>query len=420
MPTLTKPNMNFSSPIIFLFLHFLLLVSLVCPVYSSKISSYQLVNQTFLQEQKFHKLKKAIATRLQQINKPAVKTIQSPDGDIIDCVMFHNQPAFDNPLLKEEYKQMDIPEIPKGHYQDDNFNHSSQLWRLSGESCPDGTIPIRRTKEEDLLRASSISEFGKKTSDFETNDEKFEYAVQYVSAGEFFGATAAINLWAPRLETKNEVSASKIWVAAGDAGQESNTIEVGWQVEPLLYGDNLPRLSMYWTNDGYGKTGCYNLLCSGFVQTNKDIVIGGAIGPTSTYKGPQFGIILKIWKDPTTRNWWLTYDYGTLVGYWPSSLFTHLYYLADEIQFGGIISNRRSTGSHTSTRMGSGHFPYEGFAKAAFFRDIQVLDLNNTLVPLSDPKTLISFPNCYDLEAGMYKGRNSFYYGGPGKNYKCL
>ncbi|XP_073226797.1 protein neprosin-like isoform X1 [Cicer arietinum] len=301
-PTLTKQNMNFSSPIIFLFLHFLLLVSLVCPVYSSKISSYQLVNQTFLQEQKFHKLKKAIATRLQQINKPAVKTIQSPDGNIIDCVMFHNQPAFDNPLLKEEYKQMDIPEIPKGDYQDDSFNHNSQLWHLSGESCPDGTIPIIRTKEKDLLRASSISKFGKKTSGFESNDEKFEYAVQYVSAGEFFGATAAINLWAPRLETKNEVSASKIWVAAGDTGQESNTIEVGWQT------------------DGYGKTECYNLLCSSFVQTNKDVVIGGAIAPTSTYKGPQFGIILKIWKDPTTRNWWLTYDYGTVVGYWSSSV----------------------------------------------------------------------------------------------------
>ncbi|XP_073226798.1 protein neprosin-like isoform X2 [Cicer arietinum] len=271
-PTLTKQNMNFSSPIIFLFLHFLLLVSLVCPVYSSKISSYQLVNQTFLQEQKFHKLKKAIATRLQQINKPAVKTIQ------------------------------DIPEIPKGDYQDDSFNHNSQLWHLSGESCPDGTIPIIRTKEKDLLRASSISKFGKKTSGFESNDEKFEYAVQYVSAGEFFGATAAINLWAPRLETKNEVSASKIWVAAGDTGQESNTIEVGWQT------------------DGYGKTECYNLLCSSFVQTNKDVVIGGAIAPTSTYKGPQFGIILKIWKDPTTRNWWLTYDYGTVVGYWSSSV----------------------------------------------------------------------------------------------------
>ena len=37
-----------------------------------------------------------------------------------------------------------------------------QLWSLSGESCPEGTVPIRRTKEEDMLRASSVRRFGRK------------------------------------------------------------------------------------------------------------------------------------------------------------------------------------------------------------------------------------------------------------------
>jgi hypothetical protein len=41
---------------------------------------------------------------------------------------------------------------------DDNF----QLWSLSGESCPEGTVPIRRIKEDDMLRASSINTFGRK------------------------------------------------------------------------------------------------------------------------------------------------------------------------------------------------------------------------------------------------------------------
>jgi len=26
--------------------------------------------------------------------------LQSPDGDIVDCVLTHKQPAFDHPLLK--------------------------------------------------------------------------------------------------------------------------------------------------------------------------------------------------------------------------------------------------------------------------------------------------------------------------------
>lgn len=38
----------------------------------------------------------------------------------------------------------------------------AQLWHLKGR-CPEGTIPIRRTKMDDLLRAGSIENFGKKT-----------------------------------------------------------------------------------------------------------------------------------------------------------------------------------------------------------------------------------------------------------------
>jgi hypothetical protein len=69
--------MDFSIPIItFSLLHFVVLVSLVYPINCSETRNHQLVNQTFQQEEKFYKLKKLIATRLQQINKPAVKTIQ--------------------------------------------------------------------------------------------------------------------------------------------------------------------------------------------------------------------------------------------------------------------------------------------------------------------------------------------------------
>lgn len=48
--------------------------------------------------------------------------------------------------------------------------------------------------------------------------------------------------------------------------------------------------------DAYQETGCYNLHCSGFVQTNNRIAIGAAISPTSVYNGRQFDISLLIWK----------------------------------------------------------------------------------------------------------------------------
>ncbi|KAJ0865647.1 putative neprosin activation peptide [Helianthus annuus] len=44
---------------------------------------------------------------LNSLNKPAVKSIKSSDGDIMDCVRISDQPAFDHPLLK------------KPHYQDE-------------------------------------------------------------------------------------------------------------------------------------------------------------------------------------------------------------------------------------------------------------------------------------------------------------
>lgn len=37
----------------------------------------------------------------------------------------------------------------------------TQLWHTKGR-CPEGTIPVRRTKQEDILRASSIKSYGKK------------------------------------------------------------------------------------------------------------------------------------------------------------------------------------------------------------------------------------------------------------------
>lgn len=38
----------------------------------------------------------------------------------------------------------------------------TQVWHKTGE-CPKNTVPIRRTKKEDLLRPKSIRSFGRKS-----------------------------------------------------------------------------------------------------------------------------------------------------------------------------------------------------------------------------------------------------------------
>ncbi|WJX87662.1 hypothetical protein P8452_69826 [Trifolium repens] len=404
--------MDFSIPIItFFLLHFLVLVSLVYTINCSEISNHQLVNQTFQQEEKIYKLKKMIATRLQQINKPAVKTIQSPDGDIIDCVLTHEQLAFDHPLLKGQ-KLLDPPETLIEHNQIGNSSDVFQLWSLSGESCPEGTIPIRRITEQDMLRAGSIRKFGKKYAD----RSKHEHAIVSVEGDGYTGAKASLNVWAPKVESRYEFSLAQIWMGSKD----SETIEAGWQVCRTIYGDDRPRLFIYYTVDNYG-TGCYNLKCSGFVQTNRKIVLGGSIAPISVYNGRQFDITLKIEQHAKTGDWWLVFGNGNIVGYWPASLFRELKGEAYYAHFGGEVLNLRSRGSHTTTQMGSGHFDTEGYGKAAYIRNIQVaVNSPSIWIDLPEPEYTMEKENCYALKGRYSKGwGNYIYFGGPGKNEDC-
>ncbi|KAM7251070.1 hypothetical protein ACFE04_022953 [Oxalis oulophora] len=413
-----------SNSMITIFVLALLIVILILIPSVNSLETSNKSDQSFRPDMELKKLN-FIKAKLNKINKPSVKTIQSPDGDIIDCVLSHQQPAFDHPELQGQ-KPLDPPERPNdGHNPNESMMEDFQLWRVSGESCPEGTIPIRRSTEEDMLRAINIKRFGQKRvikrrvrRDSTSTDH--EHAVGYVSGQQYYGAKASINVWAPRVTNQYEFSLSQMWVISGSFGNDLNTIEAGWQVSPEQYGDSHPRFFTYWTTDAYQATGCYNLLCSGFVQTNSRIAIGAAISPTSNYNGGQFDISLLIWKDPKHGNWWLEFGSGILVGYWPSFLFTHLRDHASMVQFGGEIVNTRSSGFHTSTQMGSGHFSGLGFGKASYFRNLQVVDWDNNLTPLSNLKVLADHPNCYDIRGGINRvWGNYFYYGGPGRNVRC-
>ncbi|XP_010940141.2 protein neprosin [Elaeis guineensis] len=388
---------------------------------SPALSASVLANSTLRPGEELLKYRR-IRAHLKRLNKPSLKTIKSPDGDLIDCVPSHLQPAFDHPKLKGQ-KPLDPPERPKGYFRTATVDGTFQAWTLAGESCPEGTVPIRRTTEEDVLRASSIGRFGRKPAGKVRRDSTstgHEHAVGYVLGDQYFGAKASLNVWEPRVISPSEFSLSQIWVISGSFGNDLNTIEAGWQISPQLYGDNNPRFFTYWTSDAYQETGCYNLLCSGFVQTNNKIAIGAAISPKSSFKGGQFDISLLIWKDPKRGHWWLEFGSGLLVGYWPSFLFSHLARHANMVQFGGEIVNSQPSGFHTSTQMGSGHFAGEGFGRAAYFRNLQLVDWDNSLIPLPNLRLLADHPNCYDIRGGINTvWGNYFYYGGPGRNMRC-
>uniref|UniRef100_A0A6N2KHE5 Neprosin PEP catalytic domain-containing protein n=1 Tax=Salix viminalis TaxID=40686 RepID=A0A6N2KHE5_SALVM len=333
-----------------------------------------------------------IQRHLDKINKPAAMIIESPDGDIIDCVHKRKQPALDHPLLKNHKIQREPPEMPRLKVLKDGEElrpertkkskeaggvrrRSWQMWHRNGTRCPRGTVPIRRSTVDDVLRAKSLFDFGKKrrrsislarrrdapdvvsgnghefnrpTNQLLSHFPLFEQISSHMIEDNFpdrdpqiyleevYGAKATINVWDPTIQAVNEFSLSQIWILSGSFnGPDLNSIEAGWQVSPELYGDSRPRLFTYWTSDSYQATGCYNLLCAGFVQTHSRIAIGASISPLSSYTGNQYDISILIWKDPKLGNWWMSFGDGTLVGYWPAELFTHLAKHATMVEWGG-------------------------------------------------------------------------------------
>ncbi|RWV84121.1 hypothetical protein GW17_00054198 [Ensete ventricosum] len=109
-----------------------------------------------------------------------------------------------------------------------------------------------------------------------------------------------------------------------------------------------------------------------------------------------------------------------VLGYWPSFLFSYLADSASMIEWGGEVVNSDADGEHTSTEMGSGRFPEEGFGKASYFRNIQVVDGSNNLRAPTGVGAFTEQSNCYDVQNGNNgEWGQYFYYGGPGRNSNC-
>ncbi|XP_026384906.1 uncharacterized protein LOC113280505 [Papaver somniferum] len=354
-----------------------------------------------------------------------VKTITVGADEIIDCYDIYRQPSLNHTLLRNHIIQMTPSSYPKGMKLDNiGTLQLTQTWQKYG-SCPDGTTPIRRKgkyyKHTPLYKHNPSKLSPYKIHDISQKDTSgdHEYAAIKV-AGNFQGVQAKINLWKPVIEMRSELSVSQIWVAAGELS-DTNTIELGWIVNPILYGDDHTRFFIYWTAAGYNNSGCYNNDCDGFVLTTSNICLGGDFSEVSTFNGTQKDATFGVHKDQKTGNWWVRLQ-GIDVGYYPSSLFNKLSNTADRINFGGEILNTKSNGRHTSTQMGSGHFPSEGGLKtSSYFNDIQVVDENNVAKDPKDYEIHITNADCYDLRIHNNHDTNGFgfNYGGPGYNAKC-
>ncbi|KAF8040700.1 hypothetical protein BT93_B2817 [Corymbia citriodora subsp. variegata] len=341
-------------------------------------------------------------------SKDVAKTIETEDGDVIDCVDIEKQPALDHPLLKGHKIQMKPSSLPERIQTEDDWNGQAKI-ELKSVNCPRGTVPILRnditTKGNAPVNSRGYG-FGFRSSRIED-----AYATTMDQEGGYIGILGLVNVWNPKVEIPDEASGAYIWAQTGLSGDKNlNVAGAGWTVNPTMFGDNSTRFVVFWTRDNFIKTGCFNHKCPGFVQVSQHRYLGGVIAPLSVYGDHvrQYDIPILILQDITTKHWWLVFQ-GESLGYWPTDIFTELSAGAESLSWGGKIMRSRSqsqdhNGNASQPEMGSGHLSAEGFSRACF---IYKLGLVNRTIEISEPKSLTIMTTSrerYDMSVGTMEG----------------
>jgi Neprosin len=372
------------------------------------------------------------------------------DGDHFDCVPIEQQPGVRMRGLKSIATPPPSPAFFKaaqtsndhGKRAEEPVGISSQLsaeeqFDEYGNSriCEENTIPMRRVTLQDTSRFATLKNFLEKgpagsgqppSMNVENASgtvlHKYSYTLDYVNN---LGQTDTINLWSPHVNTSlGEIfSLAQSWTIGYTPVDQ--TAEVGWQNYPAQYGGQNSRLFIYWTADGYNKTGCYNLTCAGFVQTASGWTFGGGFSHYSKVGGTQYEFRAEY--QLFGGNWWLglgTADSITWVGYYPASLYGSgpMSTKSQLIEFGS-----ESVGSNPWPPEGSGKWASAGFKQAGYQRELFYLSYPSATATWDSLTVEQPSPNCYSI-AGPYNGGYNppsndwgiyIYFGGPGgKNCK--
>ncbi|XP_039123475.1 uncharacterized protein LOC120260100 [Dioscorea cayenensis subsp. rotundata] len=270
---------------------------------------------------------------------------------------------------------------------------------------------------------------------------QFQSVALITSGYSYIGAKANINVWNPRVEADDEYTTGQMWLRNGPYNN-SDSIELGWMVNPSVYGDRRTRLFTYWTVDSGKTLGCFDLLCPGFVQLSNEITLGAPIEPVSTSMGPQYQIPVEVIKvifiiksificskiqnhsqDNKNEAWWFIYAYNITVGYWPAEIFRGMSRIATLVEWGGDVytPRLRSGGPHTATAMGSGAFANEHWGYSSFIQKPRIMDYSSTYKYPQPYGAYTPAINCYSGENYARKlfTEPLFYFGGPGRNMYC-
>ncbi|CAK8537996.1 unnamed protein product [Lathyrus sativus] len=353
-----------------------------------------------------------IENELKVINKVPIKSIHTEFGYIVDCIDINNQPAFKHPLLTNHklQKNPNLRTTIRNNRKNSVNSSTKATFGLQNDNCPIGTVPVRRATKEDLIRGKSY--FNNGLVDHIHGNHYAEVLSDAERGESFVGVYGTTSIYSVSV-TNDQSSSAVMYIRNGP--DSTNYIGMGWHVAPQLYNDNATHFYVVWTTDNFKNTGCFNLQCSGFVQTNTKNYLGGRFVDTSVIDGQMIDMTISIVQNRETKNWWVTFE-NDMIGYFPASLFPNTPFL--QVGWGGRTSN---TQGGPSPPMGSGRFPIDDkYNHASYFIRIQFqYSSTNTSPENSLIQILSDKPNCFYAK---YFDRNfedfgySLQFGGPGGN----
>ncbi|ESQ44625.1 hypothetical protein EUTSA_v10003320mg, partial [Eutrema salsugineum] len=335
-----------------------------------------------------------------------------------ECVDIYKQPSLQHPRLINHHIQMrPSDEVLAMLSMDSSKNLSNDKavaeFDMPEEGCPEGQVPIHKPRN---------SNYSKKRFHLNGYGTIGQHAalIHKTEGNSWRGASAWISVYQPKV-TKDQLSMALIWINSEYDGIR-NTIQLGWGVIPQLYGDYRTRLTTYWSPDNDDE-GCYNMLCSGFVQIDSTLFLGTPFTNISEVGGKQYNAFFSVNQDPKTGNWILTSG-RIYIGYWPGELLPFMDDGAEEVRYGGFTnaeSENLQPFDIVSPPMGNGNKPQEeevDLKYNCYMHHVQYVtqDYKNVEIDSNKVAEDADAGKCYDVIYLDNFGsmRQTFIFGGPG------
>lgn len=372
-------------------------------------------------------LREYFASRRKRLD--VVATTRTPSGQVLDWVPIESQ------LKRGQKLATPPPEPARLDFGTGRTRQRPVIFELEDAVAargPKGTVPIVR-RDLALLRGvrsldDHLRKHGHRTYEMFIDERdsvhvpadgtahEYGYSSQWVTA---YGAEGHLAAFSPYTYRSDEFSLLQVALARG-SGSGKQTIEAGWQDYRDLYGDWKPHLFVFYTTNGYTKSGDdiggYNRDVDGWVQYSNVVYPEARSSPNSVRGGAQYSMQIKY--QLYQGNWWFRCN-GRWIGYYPASLFktSGLRTRAEKVAFYGEIVDSGKDSVSSWTDMGSGYWPSSGWTWAAYMSHLRYQSGTGGSMSRYSGTTWESHPSEYGIEehfANTGSWGSYAWVGGPG------